>query len=130
MNCSGKHDTTWNILRSITFSLLHFMLYRGKSISFGTVYALCCILLIVNNSTRLLSNLVFPLFCHGMSSHKHSVSHLTLGGSWIKSQRFTSSATFYVCSVHICYYFSKKCQQYTVQMANNCRHFLNRYCNK
>ena len=37
MKCSGKHDTTWTIPRSITFSPLHFMLYRGKSISFGTV---------------------------------------------------------------------------------------------
>ena len=37
MECSGKHDTTWNIPRSITFSPLHFMLYRGKSISYGTV---------------------------------------------------------------------------------------------
>ena len=39
---SGKHDTTWNILRCITFSPLHFMLYRGKSISSGTV---CSVLL-------------------------------------------------------------------------------------
>ena len=30
---------TWIIPRSITFSLLHFMLNRGKSISFGTVYS-------------------------------------------------------------------------------------------
>ena len=37
MKCKGKHDTTWNIPRSITFSPLHFMLYRGKLISFGTV---------------------------------------------------------------------------------------------
>ena len=38
MKCSGKHDTTWNIPHSITFSPLHFMLYRGKAISFGTVH--------------------------------------------------------------------------------------------
>ena len=37
MKCRGKHDSTLNIPRSITFSPLHFMLYRGKSISFGTV---------------------------------------------------------------------------------------------
>ena len=37
MKCNGKHDTTWNIPRCITFSPLHFMLYRGKFISFGTV---------------------------------------------------------------------------------------------
>ena len=35
---SGKHDTTWKIPRSITFSPLHIMSYRGKSTSFGTVY--------------------------------------------------------------------------------------------
>ena len=34
MKCSGKHDTTWNFPRSVTFSPLHFMLYRGKSIYF------------------------------------------------------------------------------------------------
>ena len=38
MKCSGKHDTTWNIPRSIKFFPLHFMLYRGMSISFGTVW--------------------------------------------------------------------------------------------
>ena len=38
MKCRGKSDTTWTIPRSITFSPLHFMLYRGKSIIFGTVY--------------------------------------------------------------------------------------------
>ena len=40
MKCNGKHDTstTWTIPRSITFSPLQFMLYCGKSISFGTVY--------------------------------------------------------------------------------------------
>ena len=37
LKCSGKHYTTWNIPRSITFSPLHFMVYRGKSIAFGTV---------------------------------------------------------------------------------------------
>ena len=31
---SGNHDTTWNIPRYITFSPIHFMLYRGKSIAF------------------------------------------------------------------------------------------------
>ena len=36
MKCREKHDTTWKFPRSITFSLLHFMLYRGKSITFGT----------------------------------------------------------------------------------------------
>ena len=34
MKCSGKHDTTRNITRNLTFSPQHFMLYRGKSISF------------------------------------------------------------------------------------------------
>ena len=34
IKCRGKRDTTWNIPRSITFSPLHFMLYRGKSIFF------------------------------------------------------------------------------------------------
>ena len=38
MKCRGKQDTTWNIPRSITFSPLHFMLDRRKSISFGTLY--------------------------------------------------------------------------------------------
>ena len=38
MKCRGTPDTTWNIPRSITFSLLHFMLYCGKLIIFGTVY--------------------------------------------------------------------------------------------
>ena len=38
MKCSGKHDTTWTFSRSIMFSPLHFMLYRGKWISFGTVH--------------------------------------------------------------------------------------------
>ena len=38
MKCRGKHDTTWNIPRNITFSPVHFMLYRGKWITFGTVY--------------------------------------------------------------------------------------------
>ena len=33
----------WNIPRSITFPRLHFMLYCGKSISFGTVWALAII---------------------------------------------------------------------------------------
>ena len=37
MKCRGKPDTSWTIPRSITFSPLHFMLYRGKSIIFGTV---------------------------------------------------------------------------------------------
>ena len=37
LKCRGKHDTTRNILRSITPSPLHFMLYRLKSITFGTV---------------------------------------------------------------------------------------------
>ena len=37
MKCRGKRDTTGTIPRSITFSPLHFMLYRGKSITFGTV---------------------------------------------------------------------------------------------
>ena len=37
MKCSGKHDTTQNIPSSITFFTLHFMLYRGKSISFEIV---------------------------------------------------------------------------------------------
>ena len=37
MNCRGKPDTTWTISRSITFSPLFFMLYRGKSITFVTV---------------------------------------------------------------------------------------------
>ena len=37
MKWRGKRDTTWNIPRSITFSPLHFMSYRGKSITFGTV---------------------------------------------------------------------------------------------
>ena len=38
MKCRGKPDTTWNIPRSITFSPVHFMLYRGKSITVGTVH--------------------------------------------------------------------------------------------
>ena len=40
IKCRVKPDTstTWNIPRSITFFPLHFMLYRGKSLSFGTVY--------------------------------------------------------------------------------------------
>ena len=44
MKCRGKPDTTWTIPRSIKFSPLHiscydFMLYRGKSITFGTVHS-------------------------------------------------------------------------------------------
>ena len=39
MKCSGEQDTTRNIPRSITLSPLHFMSYRGKFISFGTVYS-------------------------------------------------------------------------------------------
>ena len=38
MKSSGKQDTTSNIPRSITFSPLHFMLHRGKSITLGTVH--------------------------------------------------------------------------------------------
>ena len=38
MKCRGKPDTTWNIPRSITFSPLHFMLYRRKFITFWTVH--------------------------------------------------------------------------------------------
>ena len=38
MKCRRKPDTTWNIPRSITFSPQHFMLYRGKSITVGTVH--------------------------------------------------------------------------------------------
>ena len=34
MKCTGKRDTTWTIPRSITISPLHFMLNRGKSITF------------------------------------------------------------------------------------------------
>ena len=34
MKGRGKHYTTWNIPRCITFSTLHFMLYCGKLISF------------------------------------------------------------------------------------------------
>ena len=30
MKCRGKPDTTWNIPRSITFSPLHFVLFRGR----------------------------------------------------------------------------------------------------
>ena len=37
MKCRGKLDTIWTIPRSITLSPLHFMLYRRKWISFGTV---------------------------------------------------------------------------------------------
>ena len=37
MKCRGKRDTTWNIPRNITFSPLHFMLYRGQLITFGSV---------------------------------------------------------------------------------------------
>ena len=39
MKCLGKRDTIWNIPRSIMFSPLHFMLYRGKWNTFGTVYS-------------------------------------------------------------------------------------------
>ena len=38
MKYRGKRDTTGNIPRSISFSPLHFILYRGKPITFGTVY--------------------------------------------------------------------------------------------
>ena len=37
IKCSGEHDTTWNIPCTFTFPPLHFMLYRGKYIFFGTV---------------------------------------------------------------------------------------------
>ena len=39
MKCNGKHDTTWNIPRSITFSPLHFMLYQGNRFPFGQCMA-------------------------------------------------------------------------------------------
>ena len=39
MKCRGKRDTRWNNPHSIKFSPLHFMLYRGKSITFVTVHA-------------------------------------------------------------------------------------------
>ena len=38
MKCRGKPYTAWNLPHSITFSPLNFMLYRRKSISFGTGY--------------------------------------------------------------------------------------------
>ena len=34
MKCRGRHDTTWNIPHSITFSLLLFMLYHEKAPNF------------------------------------------------------------------------------------------------
>ena len=34
MKCRGRHDTTWNIPHSITFSLLLFMLYHEKKTKF------------------------------------------------------------------------------------------------
>ena len=45
MKCRRIRDNTWNIPRSISFTPLHLMLYRGKSITFGTVYEFslsCC----------------------------------------------------------------------------------------
>ena len=41
MKCLGKPDTAGTIPRSITFSPLNFMLYRGKSINFKKS-VLCC----------------------------------------------------------------------------------------
>ena len=38
MKCWGNPNTAWTIPRSVTFSPLHFMLYRRKLITFGTVY--------------------------------------------------------------------------------------------
>ena len=38
MKCRGKRDTTCNISLRFTISQLHFMLNRGKSITFGTVW--------------------------------------------------------------------------------------------
>ena len=39
MKCILKHDTIHEIFRIVSrFPPLHFMLYRGKSISFGTVH--------------------------------------------------------------------------------------------
>ena len=35
--CRGNQDNTRNIPRSISLSPLHFVLYLGKSMSFGTV---------------------------------------------------------------------------------------------
>ena len=56
MKCSGKPDTTWTIPRSITFSPLHFMLYRGKSITFGTVKSDdLCLFFCIYPSSMLLS---------------------------------------------------------------------------
>ena len=40
MKCRGKRDT--NIPSIITFSSLHFMIYRGKSITFVIVYLHVC----------------------------------------------------------------------------------------
>ena len=37
--CRGKRDTTRNIPHSISFPPQHFVLYLGKSITFGTVWA-------------------------------------------------------------------------------------------
>ena len=45
MKCSVKQDTTRNIPRSISFSPLHFVLYLGKLITFGTVEGAVFILL-------------------------------------------------------------------------------------
>ena len=42
MKSRGKRDTAWNIPSSITFSPLHFMLHRGKPITFVTVYTTYC----------------------------------------------------------------------------------------
>ena len=55
MKCRGKRDTTWNIPRNITFSPLHFMLYHGELISFGTVYSvsLSLSLLVLSHSLTL-----------------------------------------------------------------------------
>ena len=38
MKLKGKRDNAWNIPRIISFFPQHFMLYRGKSTTFGTVY--------------------------------------------------------------------------------------------
>ena len=72
MKCRGNHDTTWTFPRSITFSPLHFMLYHGKSITFGTM-------LLLGLKPRIASLLlIFYLFSvwHATETHGSNILHV------------------------------------------------------
>ena len=76
MKCRGNPNTIWNIPRNITFPLLHFMLYHGNSITFGTV--VCSLTMSDLTLGCCMQPLALPLRC---SSHqaRHSSKKPILG---------------------------------------------------